>query len=222
MNNITPIKAFALGFVFALGEIAARREQLAFDSTFIEEEHPRDQKGQFSKVQNKYDTQANSKQILAIKAKYPDAQPNEKQKSARIKYQSQLDDAIKEQTPKTQNLIKQVKLNPNGLTKMPPIPHSVLKKLGLKNTKPVYLPLESQLRILSRHPELSAENLRSGLALSLYGNGERHYDRERRETYLHFTYDIKGHTKNDIVLEIREKAEAFEVVHFIKLVRRSS
>ena len=80
--------------------------------------------------------------------------------------------------------------------------------------------LEVQKRIYFRHPDVSPENLRCGLGLSLYGAGSRAYDYKQRDTYLHFTYEVTSSTINDTVLEIREKADAYELVHFMKISHR--
>lgn len=233
------IAAFQIGYAFRLGYEYAHRSHIAClinvkaianDAEFKEGEHPRDKDGKFKAGSGtvkeitdfnheKYAKIASTETINAILAKYPQHKITDKVRNKQEEYQNKISALINKQKPKVKTLINQITLNPKGLTELPAIPHSVAKKLGIKPKK-ILLPLEVQLRTYSRHPDISPENLKYGLGLSLYGDGARVYDRNKRETYLHFTYEVSPNTKNDVVIEVREKSDAYEIIHFMKKVRR--
>ncbi len=241
MKAISTATAFQMGVAFRLGYEYALHPELASliklraiqarlitnDAEFKENEHPRDKDGRFksgdgdvNKSIDKYASIASPEYVAYINNKYPAPVITEKLKATQARYQERLNSSIAEQTPKAQTLIRQIKINPNGVTIFPALPHSVAKQLGLKNSKKIIMSLEVQKRIYFRHPDVSPENLRCGLGLSLYGAGSRACDNKQRETYLHFTYEVTHSTINDTVLEIKEKADAYELVHFMKISRR--
>lgn len=243
--NLNIATAFQMGVAFRLGVEYALRPEIASliktklvqarlitnDAEFKENQHPRDKDGKFKsgggdvnksidRERDKYASIASPEYVAYIDNKYPAPVITEKLKATQTRYQERLNSSIAEQTPKAQTLIRQIKINPNGVTVFPALPHSVAKQLGLKNSKKIIMSLEVQKRIYFRHPDVSPENLRCGLGLSLYGAGSRTYDNKQRETYLHFTYKVTHSTINDTVLEIKEKADAYELVHFMKISRR--
>lgn len=180
---------------------------------------PWEKSGAFSEFEDlnlkeKYEPRVSALTRGYLYRKFPTVKPNAKQKRSREVTKQNLDKNIEALPEKNQKLIKELKLNPDGLTKFASVPLSFYKDLGLDPNKSVVMTLSACMRILHDHPEVGRENLKKGLGICLYG--EKHLTplESNRKHYKRFGLRISSESFCDVALDIRETNGHYEIFHF--------
>ncbi len=235
---------FRLGMEYAINPKIARMikpdwSTIAKDADFKEGDHPRDKDGKFksgsgssgsleqakkkfdelSKKDRKYALKATSAEISKIHndiaSRYPEKERTNKQVNSLNLYKKKINALIQQQSLDIQRKIKQVSINPDGLSVFPEISNEMAKKLGIKN-KQIVLTLYCQKRILAAHRELDAEALSKGLAFSLYTDSEIIHLKSNAPNYKRFGVVLDDNTFHDVIFDIQERNGFYEIVHFHK------
>ncbi|MEI0747339.1 hypothetical protein [Brachyspira pulli] len=167
---------------------------------FKEEEHKRDKDGKFTKGSGE-DNKQEDKEKTDKKDSSEEKQKEEKEIKEKIEQLEKID-WTKDNT-------------------LPNFPKSLLKEYGFQD-KPILLKFNVIDRNFNeRHKDVDKEKAIKILGNALYKTDEIFYGRVDRPNYYNFIhYTDDGHS--DLVLvEIEEKKENYEIVHFYRLNKKS-
>ncbi|WP_157152862.1 hypothetical protein [Brachyspira murdochii] len=168
---------------------------------FKEEEHKRDKDGKFTKGSGEKDKEEDKEETNNEDSSEEDKQKEEKE----------IQDKIKQ--------LEKINLTKDNL--LPNFSKSLLKEYGFKD-KPILLKKNIIDRNFNdRHKDIDKEKAIKILGNALYKTDEIFYGRVDRPNYYNFIhYADDGHS--DLVLvEIEEKKENYEIVHFYRLNKKS-
>lgn len=204
------VKAYCLGFMFGLG-MKARQTMLTKD------ENIPDKNLIFRTAKNgkKIAINTKTKEVSGVWA----TQLTERQIKARARYHKALLDELSKQSPKTKTIISTIKLTTEKDNVLPPIPHSTLKALGIKQSKRVVFKKDALQANQQRHPEIDPKSYPVLVGLCLYTKGQQILP-SNVESYLRFKVPFGDSHHNEMILDIRETKENFEVVHVEQQRRR--
>lgn len=204
------VKAYCLGFMFGLG-VKARQTMLTKDENIPD----KDLIFRTAKNGKKIAINTKTKEVSGVGA----IQLTERQIKARARYHEALLDELSKQSPKAKSIISTINLTTEKDNVLPPIPHSTLKALGIKQSKRVVFKKDALQANQQRHPEIDPKSYPVLVGLCLYGKGQQILP-SNVESYLRFKVPFGDSHHNEMILDIRETKENFEVVHVEQQRRR--
>ena len=204
------IKAYCLGFMFGLG-MKARQTMLTKDENIPD----KDLIFRTAKNGKKIAINTKTKEVSGVGA----TQLTDRQIKARVRYHEALLDELSKQSPKAKAIISSIKLTTEKDNVLPPVPHSTLKALGIKQNKKVVFKKDALQANQQRHLEIDPKSYPVLVGLCLYGKGQQILS-SNVENYLRFKVPFGNNHHNEMILDIRETKENFEVVHVEQQRRR--
>lgn len=197
------VKAYCLGFMFGLG-VKARQTMLTKDENIPD----KDLIFRTAKNGKKIAINTKTKEVSGVGA----IQLTERQIKARARYHEALLDELSKQSPKAKSIISTINLTTEKDNVLPPIPHSTLKALGIKQSKRVVFTKNSYIANQQRHPEIDPKSYPVLVGLCLYGK-EQQLLPSKIEGYLRFKVPFGKEHHNEMILDIRERKDNLEIVH---------
>jgi hypothetical protein len=204
------VKAYCLGFMFGLG-VKARQTMLTKDENIPD----KDLIFRTAKNGKKIAINTKTKEVSGVGA----TQLTDRQIKARVRYHEALLDELSKQSPKAKAIISSIKLTTEKDNVLPPVPHSTLKALGIKQSKKVVFKKDALQANQQRHLEIDPKSYPVLVGLCLYGKGQQILS-SNVENYLRFKVPFGNNHHNEMILDIRETKENFEVVHVEQQRRR--
>ena len=204
------VKAYCLGFMFGLG-VKARQTMLTKDENIPD----KDLIFRTAKNGKKIAINTKTKEVSGVGA----TQLTDRQIKARVRYHEALLDELSKQSPKAKAIISSIKLTTEKDNVLPPVPHSTLKALGIKQSKKVVFKKDALQANQQRHLEIDPKSYPVLVGLCLYGKGQQILS-SNVENYLRFKVPFGNNHHNEMILDIRETKENFEVVHVEQQSRR--
>jgi hypothetical protein len=204
------VKAYCLGFMFGLG-MKARQTMLTKDENIPD----KDLIFRTAKNGKKIAINTKTKEVSGVGA----TQLTDRQIKARVRYHEALLDELSKQSPKAKAIISSIKLTTEKDNVLPPVPHSTLKALGIKQNKKVVFKKDALQANQQRHLEIDPKSYPVLVGLCLYGKGQQILS-SNVENYLRFKVPFGNNHHNEMILDIRETKENFEVVHVEQQRRR--
>lgn len=197
------VKAYCLGFMFGLG-MKARQAMLTKDENIPD----KDLIFRTAKNGKKIAINTKTKEVSGVGT----VKLTDKQIKARVRYHDGLLNELSRQSPKTKAIISTIKLTTEKDNVLPPIPHSTLKVLGIKQSKRVVFTKNSFIANQQRHPEIDPKSYPALVGLCLYGKDQQLLP-SKIEGYLRFKVPFGKEHHNEMILDIRERKDNLEIVH---------
>ena len=204
------VKAYYLCFMFGLG-MKARQTMLTKDENIPY----KDLIFRTAKNGKKIAINTKTTEVSGVVA----TQLTDRQIKARVRYHEALLDELSKQSPKAKAIISSIKLTTEKDNVLPPVPHSTLKALGIKQSKKVVFKKDALQANQQRHLEIDPKSYPVLVGLCLYGKGQQILS-SNVENYLRFKVPFGNNHHNEMILDIRETKENFEVVHVEQQRRR--
>lgn len=169
------------------------------DNNFKEEEHPRDEDGKFAKgTQSEKESEESRKE----ENNNEDLSKEEKQKEIQEKIEK----------------LKEIDWTKDNT--LPNFPKSFLDEYGLED-KPVLLKKNIIDRnFYEKHKDVDKEKAIKILGNALYKTDEVFHGREDRPNYYNFIYYTDDGHSDLVLVEIEDKKENYEIVHFYRMNKR--
>lgn len=197
------VKAYCLGFMFGLG-VKARQTMLTKDENIPD----KDLIFRTAKNGKKIAINTKTKEVSGVGT----TQLTDKKIKSRQNYHEGLLGELSKQSSKAKTIISTIKLSTDKDNVLPPLPHSTLKALGIKQSKRVVFKKDALQANQQRHPEIDPKSYPVLVGLCLYGKDQQILP-SKVDGYLRFKIPFGNNHHNEMILDIRETKENFEIVH---------